>query len=62
MEDEVKDYGIIDDSVDDSNESLTKGAVALIPKNLQKYVVNSFITIHLKLLLSSKGMTSLATQ
>ena len=30
-------------------------------KNLPKYVVNSFITIHLKLLLSSKRMTSLAT-
>ena len=44
MEDEVKDDGIIDDSVDDSDESLTKEAVTLMHKNLPEYVVNSFIT------------------
>ena len=44
VEDEVIDDGIFDDSVDDSDQSLTKGAVALMRKNLPKYVVKSFIT------------------
>ena len=44
MENEVKDDVNIDDLVDDSDEGITKEAVALMRKKLPEYVVNSFIT------------------
>ena len=44
MEDEVKDDVNVDNSVDDSDETLTKEAVTPLRKKLLEYIVNSFIT------------------